>query len=110
MRIMTGLLVLCALPVTAYAQQPSSDGKIQVPERKLDSKLKGETPPNERRPANPSDERAGQQTHSHPYMRFVFYHQVSMLTIINYQNLSLLLAQRLLRESDAAHEFCEARV
>ncbi len=82
MRIMTGLLVLCALPVTAYAQQPCSDGKIQVLERKLDhatqqiellrgliellrreiSQLKGEMPPNERRPANPSDETAGQQT------------------------------------------------
>ncbi len=82
MRIMTGLLVLCALPVTTYAQQPGSDDKIQLLERKLDratqqieqlrglieslrgeiSQLKGETPPNERRPANPSDETAGQQT------------------------------------------------
>lgn len=78
MRIITGLLMLCALPVTGYAQQPNADDKIQLLERKLDqatqqveqlrglidslrgeiSQLKGELPPNERRPGNRNDETA----------------------------------------------------
>ena len=75
MRIMTGLIVLCALPVNAYAQEPSQDTKVEQLERKLNhsaqqieqlrdlveslrgeiSQLKGHRASNERHTAYPSE-------------------------------------------------------
>ena len=74
MRITTGLLLLCALPVFAYGQQLNTETKIEQLERKLDqatqqieqltdvieslrrgiARMKGETPSNQ--VTNPSDE------------------------------------------------------
>ena len=80
MRMAIVVMLLCTLSISAYAQESNPD--VKQLERKLDegtqqveqlralieqlrtdiSRLKGETPANEPRPANPSEEPVSQQS------------------------------------------------